>query len=372
MSFLKAVISFIWAHILLLGGVATQVYVAPPEPAPVSIVATTIKPTETNQPILKTSIIATTTRPKAQASATKPAMRPVETPKQITITPEPPPNFELINTFARQATVNILCTTKTGALSPISGTGVIVKQNGLILTNAHIAEYLLLKDYKEKDFLECNIRTGSPAYPKYKVELVYISPTWVLNNKALLKEQNPQGTGENDFAFLRITDMIDGSKLPDSFPYIQMDVRENLSINEPVVLISYPAGFLGGMSVLQNLNLTSAVINIQDIFTFGDGSVDVISVGGTVVSQKGSSGGLVVDKNATLVGIISTSSDGNTTSQRNLYAITLAYINRALETELGINLSTFVNQDNAQFAKKFQEINAPNLSKLITDELNRN
>ncbi len=368
---IKGFLALILLSLLLLG-INSSVDVVPVELEPVSIVSTTtVAVATTTQPTATTTVPVT--KPKLVATTTKPANKVVAPAQIITITtPEPPPNFELINTFARQATVNILCTTKSGALSPISGTGVVVKPDGLILTNAHIAEYLLLKDFGQKNFIECNIRTGSPAYPRYRAELVYISPTWVENNKGLLKEQDPQGTGENDFAFLRITAMVDNSNLPESFPYIQMNTRENISVDEPVVLISYPAGFLGGLSILQNLHITSAVTMIQNVYTFKDGTVDVVAVGGTVVSQKGSSGGLVVDKNATLLGIISTSTDGDTTSLRELYAITVAYINRSIKKELGINLETFVKQDMAEFAKKFQEINAPNLTKLITDELNKN
>jgi hypothetical protein len=170
---------------------------------------------------------------------------------------------------------------------------------------------------------------------------------------------------------LRITGMVDGSKLPDNFPFIPMDIRENIASLEPVLLVSYPAGFLGGVSVLQDLSITSATTLINALYTYKDGSIDLISVPGTVVSQKGSSGGAVVDKYATLLGLISTTSMGDKTSDRDLQAITLAYINRSLQAELGINLEQFTNQDMAIVAKKFQEINAPSLTKLITDELNK-
>ncbi|KND48010.1 MAG: hypothetical protein AB201_00205 [Parcubacteria bacterium C7867-006] len=374
--FIKTVISFILAHLMFLGGTNTKVYVAPEEP--ISIQATT-----TNTIAIATSSIIKTikdTKPTTTETKKTTVKKPAEVQKttpevvvqpQIPKAPEPTPDFEAINTFARKATVNILCTTKGGELNPISGTGAIVEPNGLILTNAHVAQYLLLKDYREKDFIQCVARTGSPAYPTYNLELVYISPTWVANNKTELKEQNPKGTGEDDFAFLRITKMIDNSNLPEQLPFITMNVRENIEINEPVILVSYPAGFLGGLSILQNLNITSSITNIQDVYTFKDGTIDIISVGGTIVSQKGSSGGLVVDKKATLIGVISTSSDGDTTSQRGLNAITLAYINRDLQRELKINFAQFLSQDPGDFAKMFASTTAPELTKLITDELNK-
>lgn len=376
--FLKKIFAFIVAHLLFFSGTNTKVYVAPEQPKippvvnpiqlndkPKTTVATTTKATTT--PVAKPSPIIKPI-PKPVILPTLPVMPTLPTPVTLI---ETPPDFEKINTFARPAIVNILCSTKGGALSPISGTGIVVGSDGLILTNAHIGQYFLLKDFREPNFLECIARTGSPAYPKYHLELVYISPTWVGNNKGLLKEQNPQGTGENDFAFLRITDAINGSALPSPIPYIPMDVRENINTNENVLLVSYPAGFLGGLSILQDLSITSAITQVHDVFTFKDGTVDLISVPGTVVSQKGSSGGAVVDKNSSLIGVISTSSNGDTTSSRDLRAITLAYINRDLQTELGMNLAQFANLDHANFAQVFARTNAPTLTKIISDELNK-
>lgn len=345
-------------------------------------IATTTVTTSTEQIILAKPTTTTPASPSSSVKATKDkkatlskltattTVIKVKTPQIITI-PEPAPNFEAINTFARQAIVNILCTTINNTLSPISGTGVIINSDGLILTNAHVAQFFLLRDLYQKDFVDCVIRTGSPAYPRYHAELVYISPAWVENNKTEIKSQNPTGTGERDFAFLRITDSINASPLP-KFPFITPDVREKIDVGEPVILVSYPAGFLGGLTILQNLNITSAITTVQGIFTFKENTIDTIGVGGTVISQKGASGGAVVDKNSSLIGIISTSSNGDTTSSRDLDAITLAYINRTLQSEIGMTLPSFLSQDLASFAKNFQENVAPALTKLLTDEITKN
>ncbi len=353
------------------GSVTTQVYVAPITPTePIKIevsqkkVATTtpkvVEPVKkapaTTTPIKK----ASTSGAKKDEPATLPKMEPV-----------PIPDFAKVNTLARQTVVNILCTTKGNELSPISGTGVVISEKGVILTNAHIGQYLLLKDFRTKDNINCVIRTGSPAYPEYKTELVYISPTWVKDNSTLLKSNDPKGTGENDFAFLRIAEKIDASKLPEGFTYVIPNVREFIEKEEPVLLISYPAGFLGGLSILKDLNVTSSVTNIQDVFTFKQNTIDLISVGGTVVSQKGSSGGAVIDKYVTLLGLISTSSNGESTKDRDLRAITIAHINRSMQKEIGIDLSTFLKQNPAEFAKTFASTTSPLLTKIITDELSR-
>ena len=350
--FANSVLLFILTHILLLPYSNPQVYLIP------------VQKIDFRQKAVSTAtavIISKAPATKTLEAATRPGTK-----------LDSPPDFEAINTFARMATVNILCTTKGQGLSPISGTGVIISPHGVILTNAHIGQYFLLRDFRQKDFIECVIRMGSPAYPKYQAELVYISPTWVKNNKTILKDQDPKGTGEDDFAFLRITGYIDKSNLPESFAYISPNIGEIINKGDQIVLVSYPAGFLGGISVLQNLNLTSAIASVQDLLTFKQNTVDLISVPGTVVSQKGASGGAVVDKQATLIGIITTSSEAEKTSARDLRAITLAYINRDLQSELGITLSQLLNADVADFATTFQNTTAPILTKLITDELNKN
>ncbi len=369
---IKAIVSLIVAPIMFIGQLfnssSEPLYRAPIEPE-VNIVVNNTNVVESE--IISELPTKTKELPKDKPTTTKKITVPEKkNPDTIVITPEIIPDFEKINTDARKTIVNILCTTKYGDLSPISGTGVIISSSGLILTNAHIAQYFLLKDFREKDYLKCVGRTGSPAYPKYNLELVYISQNWVRANKSILKEQNPTGTGEDDFAFLRISGNIDESN-NQTKSYIEPNTRELINVSEPVLLASYPAGFLGGLSILRDLNITSAVTNIQDIFTFKDGTIDLISVGGTVVSQKGSSGGLVVDKKTSLIGIITTSSEGSTTSSRGLNAITLAYINRALQRELSIDMRKFLELDHKTYAENFTATTGKELTKLITDELTR-
>lgn len=360
-------------------------FIADSSPSHIVITETDTPPSETGTPASTETATSTPAKPigaTAPATQKNPQKKPIASKPvgiQATTTPATPtpeiteiiPNFDAINTAARKALVNIICTTKSGgSLSPITGSGVVIDPRGIILTNAHIGEYWLLENFSTPGFIDCTIRTGSPAYPRYKAELIYISQNWIKENKTLLKESNPKGTGENDYALLRITKNADGTALQAaSFPFMNPNTREAISEKEPVALVSYPAGFLGGLSILQDLNLTSALTNIQDVFTFKENTIDLISVPGTVVSQKGASGGGVFDAFGTLLGIISTSSDGNTTSERDLRAITLGHVSRSLKSETGKDLRDFLNHDLAVVADNFQKNIAPVLTKLITDEL---
>ena len=52
-----------------------------------------------------------------------------------------------INTKTRGALVNILCISNTSKVRSVTGSGVVVDPRGVILTNSHIGQYFLLKDY---------------------------------------------------------------------------------------------------------------------------------------------------------------------------------------------------------------------------------
>ncbi len=134
------------------------------------------------------------------------------------------------------------------------------------------------------------------------------------------------------------------------------------------MLASYPAGFLGGISIEKDLYQTSAITQISDIFTFGKNTVDVISIPGTVVSQKGSSGGAAVNDQSKLVGIITTSTNANTTGARDLRAITTAYINRDLNAEANTNLTYLISHAD-DLATTFNKTIALTLTKILTDSI---
>ncbi|PIP86580.1 hypothetical protein COV42_01825 [Candidatus Campbellbacteria bacterium CG11_big_fil_rev_8_21_14_0_20_44_21] len=279
-----------------------------------------------------------------------------------------------VNTLARDALVNIICTTRqSGILQPITGSGTIIDPRGVILTNAHIAQYYLLKDYIAEDFLDCNIRTGSPARNAYKAELLYISPAWVGENYQKIAESNPKGTGENDFALLLIKEGAQAkTPLPASFSYVSPDIRDNKpEVGESLIVAGYPAGFLGGQTIVKELYAVSTVAQVMNVFTFKENTLDLFSVGGNIAAQKGSSGGSVVSLGGRLSGIVVTASEAKETESRDLRAITLSHINKSLEKETGADLNGYLFGHLEEKARQFNELFSPGLSFLLEEALSQ-
>lgn len=281
-----------------------------------------------------------------------------------------PPNPSEANDLVRAALVNILCTTNgSGPFNPISASGIIIDSRGVILTNAHVAQFFLLKDYPTPDFVDCVIRTGSPAVPTYSAELLFISPSWVRENADKIDDKNPTGNGEHDYALLRITGAINQStSLPQNFAYTPVALIAP-DTGTSVVVAGYPAGFLGGITVQKDLYAASANATVGQLYTYGGDTTDLFSIGGSVVAQQGSSGGAVANQNGTLLGMIVTSSIADDTANRDLRALSTEYIVRDFEKEAGASLSTYLTGNIAENARLFNMLVSPTLTKLITNVL---
>ncbi len=322
----------------------------------------------------------TATTPKTNTPI-KETLKPIEETLTLSIKPiaetppQPAPSANEVNELARKAAVNILCYTEAGSvLRPLTGSGVIIDERGVVLTNAHLAQYFLLKDYPTPNNIDCVIRTGSPATAAYRGELLYISPPWIEKNKKNLSEENPLGTGEHDFALILITSSANKDKpLPVTFPYVLFNAEEpdeKSALADSYVVTAYPAGFLGGITVIQNLYISSTVSTIKQFFTFKETTLDLMSLGGSVLAQKGSSGGAVVKvSEKKVVGIIVTTTTEDTTSARDLRAITLSHINRSIQESTNQNLSEYLAGNLVSKVLTFRANKFDYLKNLLVQEL---
>ncbi len=276
----------------------------------------------------------------------------------------PPLSFDTVNTQARSALVNILCTATGNDLNPVSGSGVIIDGKGTVLTNAHIGQYILLQD-SSPIAMECFVRTGSPAKTQWKPRLLYISETWLTEHARDIRITRPTGTGEYDFALVALEPIDAPLSLP--LPSIEPDTRDGVILtDEKALAASYPAGFAGAVTIYNELSLISTIATIKRLYTFSDQTIDLLSLGGVIVAQQGSSGGALVNAWGKLVGLIVTSSDAKTTAERDLRALTLAHIDRILIQETGLNLAYHLSSDPRTGAALYRESKGRVLAALLT------
>src|SRR6185503_1773470 len=122
-------------------------------------------------------------------------------------------------------------------------------------------------------------------------------------------------------------------------PYLPLETRENVAFEGDLILVAgYPVEFVGGIAAQQNLYAVTSISTIRQLLTFETGTVDVLSVGGVIGAQSGASGGPVVNLWRKVVGLISTTSEGATTAERDLHALSLNYIDRDIAMQSGRNL----------------------------------
>lgn len=240
-----------------------------------------------------------------------------------------------------EAIVNIFCTFTTDELiRTTTGTGFFIDPDGVILTNAHVAQFLLFETTETNGKTECVIRSGNPAIPTYHAELLYIPPAWVQQNATVMSAEIPMGTGERDYALLYVSSRIDGEPLPAVFPALDFDTDLlPLSTRETEVLAAgYPATNLIENGPSADLIPQKASTTVSELYTFGSNYADVISIRGSVVGAEGASGGPVLNSAGNVIGVIVTRGDDITDGPGSLRAITLSHIERTLKQETGFSL----------------------------------
>ncbi len=155
----------------------------------------------------------------------------------------------------------------------VTASGVIISQD-VILTNAHVAQYVLIDDYLNDPNRSCVGRVGSPAKTLYSLKVLYEPPQWIKNNLTAISQNNPEGTGEYDYGLLEIT----GENKTVAPKIITINTQDQTSLTQAKAT-AYPAGNSSGDQVLNNLNLISETGKVENIYSFNsDNSSDLISL----------------------------------------------------------------------------------------------
>lgn len=337
---LLGVITFLFSQNVIL---FTASYVPPAATSTLSVVpsipAPELPPLTVAEPTT-TPTLAVAPPPKKKTTSA------VSAPEPTAPAPAPAPTanvstgLSIASNALRAALVNILCYAPAGSgLTSISGSGVFIDPKGIILTNAHVAQYFLLADRG----VSCVVRSGGPATDKYKAQLIFISPAWLSANASVLTQTNPIGTGEHDIALLAVTGSATSDPLPASFSALAL-ASVPPDANTPVVIGSYGAQFLESSTIQSSLFPTLVFGSVKNVYTFGTNTIDVLDLGGSAAAQEGSSGGGVATADGKLSGTIVTSTIAGDTSTRQLDAITASYIRADYASETGGALDTLLSQ----------------------------
>ncbi len=279
-----------------------------------------------------------------------------------------------LSDVVKNALVNIFCQYKTDTyIRTTTGTGFFINQKGVILTNAHVAQFLLLKNTEGVvNDVECVIRTGDPATPQYEADLLYISPKWVFDNSEVITEEAPRGTGERDYALLYVARTLDRAPLPTTFPAISVSTALLARGIErtTVTTAGYPAEALFRYGADAKLTPVVAETILGVLYTFGSNYADLFSISDSPVGEQGASGGPVVTNNTgDVIGLIVTKGDPATEGEHSLRALTLSYIDRTIIEETGYSLIENTQGDVALRGAIFKKAMVPFLAGILEEEL---
>lgn len=268
------------------------------------------------------------------------------------------------------AIVNIICIFTTQKyIRTTTGTGFFVSPDGVILTNAHVAQFFLLENTDTFGDTECIVRSGSPASPKYTAELLYISPAWIQEHATLIDDPTPSGTGERDYALLYVNATIDGTPLPATFPALSTNTEllPRSVTGSVVIAAGYPAESLLANGVDTDLFPREATSTITELYTFGSNYADIFSITGSAIGEHGSSGGPILSNDGSVIGMITTKGDDARDGVGSLRAITLSHINRTITEETGFSFARNVSGNLPYRSKIFTETLVPFLTKILED-----
>ena len=235
------------------------------------------------------------------------------------VAPPPPPHIPegALYDNGLEATVNLICMQNNNFFSV--ATGAIIHKSGYIITNAHVAEGLQVPP-------RCLVRRGSPARRFDEAKLVFMP-------KAYAQAKTDTERARLDISIWKLEDSNNVKSI------WEIDFVNSPKFGEDLLTQSYPAELASGELLNTDLNMlfsSTRVVNADEY---------LVETKGSLASQRGSSGGILIDRftgkvRGIIFGIDST--DTRQINERILYALTPSAANETVQKETGKTLFEYL------------------------------
>lgn len=242
---------------------------------------------------------------------------------QVIASPTPTPQSRISENVlydkGLEATVNLICRQKDNEYSV--ATGAIIHNKGYIISNAHIADDLANPPH-------CTVGRSSPARKFGEARLVFLP-------KAYGESKTETERAHHDISIWKLEDASAIDKVWD------IDFENAPKIGEYFLTQSYPAEFLADELFNADLNMLFSSTEIVGADEY------LIEAKSSLASQRGSSGGILIDRYTGKVRGIIFGIDNISTHQineRKLYALTPKAINETMQKETGKTFTEYLEK----------------------------
>lgn len=238
------------------------------------------------------------------------------------------------------AVIQLLC--PLGQNLVATGSGFIVSEHGVVMTNAHVVG----------DAKTCFVRAGNPSTTIGKLEILYVG-----DQTDKIPSTN---VARQDFAFGKISTLLPTSPIAQSFEYLRLDVAYIPLVGDGFYTASYPTELVGGSNgsmLIYTTATVSALDRIDDI----DMEWDVLEFPGNIATQLGFSGSpLVTPKDGSVVAMVFAQISGEEsvpfggppqaleTGKRIGLAFFVPYLDRVIHKTKGKSLTEFITELDAK------------------------